>query len=68
LLAITPSVPLIVFTGTVAYAYAFFLFEPWGIPWWARLIEVAPLGFIVAREVRAFLVAEHRAPAGAAAE
>ena len=68
LLAITPSVPLIVFTGTVASAYTFFLFEPWGIPWWARLIEVAPLGFVVGREVRALLVEDHRAPAGAAAE
>jgi len=57
-----------VFTGTVASAYTFFLFEPWGIPWWARLIEVAPLGFVVGREVRALLVEDHRAPAGAAAE
>lgn len=68
LLAVTPSVPLIVFTGTVAFAYAFFLVEPWAIPWWARLIEVAPLGFIVARELRAVLLQERRAHAGAAAE
>jgi alpha-1,6-mannosyltransferase len=54
LLAVTPSVPLIVFTGTVAFAYAFFLSEPWAIPWWARLIEVAPLGFALARELHAF--------------
>jgi hypothetical protein len=54
LLAVTPSLTLIVFTGTVAFAYAFFLSEPWAIPWWARLIEVAPLGFALARELHAF--------------
>jgi hypothetical protein len=27
----------------VALAYTFFLSEPWAIPWWARLIEGAPL-------------------------
>jgi Glycosyltransferase family 87 len=54
LLAVAPSVPLIAFTGTVAFAYAFFLSEPWAIPWWARLVEVAPLGFAVARGLRAF--------------
>jgi hypothetical protein len=42
-LAITPSLPWIVFTGTVAFSYAFFLSDPWAIPWWARLVEVAPL-------------------------
>jgi len=68
LLAVTPSVPLIVFTGTVAFAYTFFLFDPWAIPWWARLIEVAPLGFVVARELRAVLLEERRAHADAAAE
>jgi hypothetical protein len=67
LLAVTPSVPLIVFTGTVAFAYTFFLFEPWAIPWWARLIEVAPLGFVAARALRA-VSGEERARAGAAAE
>jgi len=54
LLAVTPSVPLILFTGTVAFAYAFFLSEPWAIPLWARLIEAAPLGFTLARELHAF--------------
>jgi len=68
LLAVTPSVPLIVFTGSVAFAYAFFLFEPWALPWWARLIEVAPLGFAVAREVRVFSMEGRRARAGAGAE
>ncbi len=67
LLAVTPSVPLILFTGSVAYAYAFFLFEPWAIPWWARLVEVAPLGFAVARELRMFSVEDRRARAGAGA-
>jgi hypothetical protein len=42
-LAITPSVPWIAFTGTVGFAYAFFLPDPWHIPAWARLVEVAPL-------------------------
>jgi alpha-1,6-mannosyltransferase len=68
LLAVTPSVPLIVFTGSVAFAYAFFLFEPWALPWWARLIEVAPLGFAVARELRIFSMEDRRARAGARAE
>ncbi len=68
LLAVTPSAPLIVFTGTVAFAYAFFLFEPWAIPWWARLIEVAPLGFAVARELRLFSMEQRGARASAGAE
>jgi hypothetical protein len=68
LLAVTPSVPLILFTGTVAFAYTFFLFEPWAIPWWARLIEVAPLGVVVARELHAVSGEARRARAGAAAE
>ena len=42
-LPVTPSVPWIVFTGTVGFAYSFFLSEPWTIPLWARLVEVAPL-------------------------
>jgi len=42
-LAVTPSVPLIAFTGTVGFAYSFFLSEPWAIPLWARLVEAAPL-------------------------
>ena len=68
LLAVTPSVPLIVFTGSVAFAYTFFLFEPWAIPWWARLIEAAPVGFVVARELRTFSMDDRRARAGAGAE
>jgi len=68
LLAITPSAPLIVFTGTIAFAYAFFLAEPWAIPWWARLVEVAPLGFAVARALRALSVETLRARAGVSAE
>jgi hypothetical protein len=42
-LALAPSVPWILFTGTVACAYAFFLETPWAVPWWARLVEYAPL-------------------------
>jgi hypothetical protein len=68
LLAVTPSAPLILFTGGVACAYTFFLVEPWAIPWWARLIEVAPLGFAVARELRTLSMEDHRARAGAGAE
>jgi hypothetical protein len=67
LLAVTPSVPLIAFTGTVAFAYAFFLSEPWAIPWWARLIEVAPVGVALARGLRA-LRARSAARPGVGAE
>src|SRR5262245_27977701 len=42
-LAVRPSVWWIAFTGSVALAYAFFLSEPWAIPMWARLLEVAPV-------------------------
>jgi len=68
LLAVTPSVPLIVFTGSVAFAYTFFLSEPWAIPWWARLVEVAPLGFAVARKLRPLSVGDRRERAGVEAE
>jgi hypothetical protein len=68
LLAVTPSVPLIAFTGTVAFSYAFFLSQPWAIPWWARFVEVAPLGFAAARELRAFSGEAYRASARTRAE
>jgi len=42
-LAVRPSRSLIVFTGTVGFAYSFFLSEPWTIPVWARLLQVGPL-------------------------
>jgi hypothetical protein len=42
-LAVTPSVWWLAFTGSVAFAYAFFLERPWAVPMWARAIEVAPL-------------------------
>ncbi|OGL16444.1 MAG: hypothetical protein A3K12_12925 [Candidatus Rokubacteria bacterium RIFCSPLOWO2_12_FULL_71_19] len=42
-LAAVPSLPWIAFTGSVAMAYTFFLQEPWAIPWWARVVEAAPL-------------------------
>jgi len=51
-LAVTPSVPLIAFTGTVVFAYSFFLSDPWTIPIWARLIEVAPLAIMAAVKLR----------------
>ena len=44
-LAWSPSVPWIAFTGTVAFAYTFFLGDPWAIPGWARALELAPLAF-----------------------
>jgi hypothetical protein len=44
LLASSPSVPWIAFTGTVVLAYSFFLQQPWAIPGWARALEFAPLG------------------------
>jgi alpha-1,6-mannosyltransferase len=54
-LAITPSVPLIAFTGTVGFAYGFFLSEPWAIPPWARLVEAAPLAIAAAVKHRGVL-------------
>jgi len=42
-LAVAPSVPWIAFTGTVAFAYSFFLSTPWAIPLWAQLVEVIPI-------------------------
>lgn len=57
-LALAPSWPWIGFTGTVAYAYAFFLHDPWTIPAWARLIEGAPL----AAGLLAWLRADRRSP------
>ena len=42
-LAAAPSVPWIAFTGSVMFAYAFFLEQPWAVPSWARLVEFAPL-------------------------
>ena len=51
-LAVTPSVPWIVFTGTVGFAYSFFLSEPWTIPVWARLVEAAPLAIAAIVKLR----------------
>ncbi|HEV8584898.1 MAG TPA: glycosyltransferase 87 family protein [Methylomirabilota bacterium] len=42
LLAWAPAPSWIAFTGTVAFAYAFFLQQPWSVPGWARAIEFAP--------------------------
>jgi hypothetical protein len=42
-LAVTPSPMWTAFTGTVTFAYAFFLYQPWALPIWARLVEFAPL-------------------------
>jgi alpha-1,6-mannosyltransferase len=42
-LACAPSAPWIAFTGTVALAYTFFLHQPWTVPGWARVLELAPL-------------------------
>ena len=41
-LALSPSAPWLVFTGSVVAAYAFFLHEPWRIPGWARAVVFAP--------------------------
>jgi hypothetical protein len=45
---VVPSIPWIAFTGTVGLAYTFFLGQPWAIPWWARVLEFAPLAAGVA--------------------
>ena len=42
-LAYAPSIPWILFTGTVAFAYTFFLSQPWAVPGWARALELVPL-------------------------
>jgi len=42
-LAVAPSAPWIAFTGSVMFAYAFFLQQPWAVPLWARVVEFAPL-------------------------
>jgi len=42
-LAYAPSIPWILFTGSVAFAYTFFLSQPWAVPGWARALELAPL-------------------------
>ena len=42
-LAWAPSLPWIAFTGTVMFAYTFFLQDPWQIPGWARTVEFTPL-------------------------
>jgi alpha-1,6-mannosyltransferase len=68
LLAVRPSVPLITFTGTVAFAYAFFLSQPWAIPWWARLVEVAPLGLAAIQKRRESPREAYRGRAAARAE
>lgn len=60
-LAVRPSVPWIGFTGTVAFAYSFFLFEPWTIPLWARLVEGAPLAIAAAVALRALAMGTHGA-------
>jgi hypothetical protein len=46
-LAVRPSAPWIAFTGTVALAYTFFLYEPWRIPVWARVGEILPLVLVL---------------------
>src|SRR5206468_1014342 len=38
-LAVRPSAAWIGFTGTVAFAYTFFLGQPWAIPVWAMVVE-----------------------------
>jgi alpha-1,6-mannosyltransferase len=63
-LAVTPSVPLIAFTGTVGFAYSFFLSEPWRIPLWARLVEVLPLAIMAALKLRGVVGWGVRARAG----
>jgi hypothetical protein len=64
-LAVTPSVPLIAFTGAVGYAYSFFMAEPWGIPPWARFVEAVPVGVAMAVGLHAVMVRRRRAQAGA---
>jgi hypothetical protein len=66
-LAVTPSLPLIAFTGTVGFAYSFFLSEPWRIPVWARLVEVTPLAIMAALKLRGAFTSRLRVRARARA-
>jgi hypothetical protein len=61
-LAIRPSVPWIAFTGTVAFAYTFFLHEPWAIPAWARVAEFVPLAIGAGWAIRRRWSANRTAP------
>jgi alpha-1,6-mannosyltransferase len=63
-LAVTPSVPLIAFTGAVGYAYSFFLAQPWVIPPWARVVEAVPVAAAILVGCRAVLT-RRRAHGGA---
>ena len=66
-LAVTPSVPLIAFTGAVGYAYSFFASQPWAIPLWARLVEAAPLAVAMALGVHAIVTRLRRPQTGVSA-
>lgn len=60
-LAWSPSVPWIAFTGTVAFAYAFFMRDPWAVPAWARVTEFTPLAAGIASWAVGRVVARVRA-------
>jgi uncharacterized protein (DUF983 family) len=64
---VTPSVPLIAFTGAVGYAYSFFWSHPWAIPSWARLVQAVPLALAMALGVHAIVTRLRRAQTGVSA-
>jgi len=57
-LAVRPSAPWIGFTGTVAFAYTFFLGQPWAIPTWARVVEFLPLFIGAGRALKQYAGAD----------
>jgi len=59
-LAVQPSAMWIAFTGTVAFAYTFFLGQPWTIPVWARVVEFLPLVVGAAWALGQSVGADHR--------
>src|SRR6059036_2796201 len=59
-LAVRPSAPWIGFTGTVAFAYTFFLVQPWAIPIWARVVEFLPLVIGAGRALKQYAGTDRR--------
>jgi len=60
-LAVRPSAAWIGFTGTVAFAYTFFLGQPWAIPVWARVVEFLPLVVGAGWALKQYVGADRRA-------
>ena len=57
-LGVRPSATWIAFTATVAFAYTFFLGQPWAIPTWARVVEFLPLFIGAGRALKQYAGAD----------